>query len=567
MSTIYQKKDGFTSLTMKKEIDQNFGTNNKIQYSNSTIQKNPKKNNLIQSNQENVKFSKIEKSKIKGNNSRNKSAIKISFYSSIDKENESNDQNRKNRQRVSKVSKDKDKNSSYIFKPKGGKKNHISHIERIIIDLCSKDDDNISIQTDSDQFKGEQLLKNNTNKSENKEFILDKENKESKGSKESKDKNISKKEDSLKTALNIVGTRWINNYKSNNEENFSLLSNEIWKKKKEIEIVMNRWKNMKIINEEPISFLKEEQKVKENEMSNKVNGWKNNLQKKNEENFTLKRNITEDNFLYSEKNYIKDLTKNIYIPQDNDNTFCFLNNNNFNKDFNYIDYKIIKSNNKEQLEMDLHNFYKEKKINYLKNKDNNEELKINPIYILNDKQIKQIYENLNKDNISNKKQNINPVLSIEKQKWIDFEIIEIFTPRNKNKDNNTNPNSKRLSYNNQLKNDKVSEVNYEGQKAPSEDFGQVTPFSMLNEKFNIYAVSKNNKYSVAERKESFNYLNQAGIRRFNLDILKKNAFNLKIERCENIDSTKNSKNENITDNNNIIDYSKNYSNSNSSKNK
>ena len=556
MSTNNQKKHGFTSLSMKKEIDQDFGANNNIHYSNSTVQNKSKKNNLNQSNQENAKYSKIEKQKIRGNKTRNKSALKISLYQSVDKDSESNDQFRKNKSRVSKVSKDKDKNSTHIFRPKADKRKNLNHIERIIIDLVSNDEDNASIHTDS-----EQLLKSNTNKSDNKEYILDKENEEN------KDNNINNKEDSLKTALNIVGTRWKNNYKFKTEEKFSLLSDEVWKKKKEIEIAINRWKNMQIINEKEISFLKEEQKPKENEMDNILNRWKNNLQKENKNFFTLEKNIKEGNFLYSEDNYIKDLIKNIYIPKDNDNSFCILNNNNFSKDLNHIDYKIIKSNNKEQLENDLKDFYKETKINYLKNKDNNEELKINPIYVLNDQQIKQIYENLNKDIISNKKENINPVLSIEKQKWIDFEIIEIFTPKNKNKDNNTNPNSKRLSSNNkELRNDKVSEVNYEGQKISKEDFGQGTPFSMLDEKFNIYAVSKNNKISVPERQKSLNYLGQTHIRIFDLDILTKNCFSLKIEACENSNSNKTSKNENIIDNN-VIDYSKNYSNSNSSKNK
>ena len=59
-------------------------------------------------------------------------------------------------------------------------------------------------------------------------------------------------------------------------------------------------------------------------------------------------------------------------------------------DFNKIDYRVIKPNNKNELENDLNDFYNKKKINYLKNKDNNEELKINPIYILNFKQIKQL---------------------------------------------------------------------------------------------------------------------------------------------------------------------------------
>ena len=43
MSTNYQKKYGFTSLSMKKEIDKEFGGNNNIHYSNTSIQKNQKK--------------------------------------------------------------------------------------------------------------------------------------------------------------------------------------------------------------------------------------------------------------------------------------------------------------------------------------------------------------------------------------------------------------------------------------------------------------------------------------------------------------------------------------------
>ena len=287
MSTNYQKKYGFTSLSMKKEIDQDFGNNN-IQYSNSTIQKKTKKNNLAQSNQENAKYNKIEKQKIRGNKSRNKSALKISLYQSVDKDSESNDQLRKNKLRVSKVSKDKDKNSTHIFRPKADKRKNLNHIERIIIDLVSNDDENESIHTESDQFKNEQLLKSNTNKSENKEYILDKENEEN------KDNNINNKEDSLKTALNIVGTRWKNNYKFNTEEKFSLLSDEVWKQKKEIENAINRWKKMEIINEKEISFLKE-QKPKENEMDNILNRWKNNLQKENKNFFTLEKNIKEGN--------------------------------------------------------------------------------------------------------------------------------------------------------------------------------------------------------------------------------------------------------------------------------
>ena len=318
--------------------------------------------------------------------------------------------------------------------------------------------------------------------------------------------------------------------------------------------------------------------MKENIINNynNINRWNSIIKKEKNQYFTIFKNDYKDKFLYSEKDYIKDLTKNIYISKNNDNIFYILNNDNCIDDFNTIDYKIIKPNNKNQLESDLYNFYKEKKENYIKNKDNNEELKLNPIYILNDKQIKQFFQELNIDNkSSNKNIYINTQLSMARQTAIDYEVIEIFTPKNKNKDNNSNNSfTNRSNEVNTLKNGKTSESVYKKGKRGSEDFGQYTPISMLGEKFFIYAVSRNLKYSIPERQGFLNFINyNKDNKNGNYDYkrLKKNNFCLKIENCDKTESFKSSKNtykgndESYDKKNNIIDYSKYSNNSNSFK--
>ena len=119
-------------------------------------------------------------------------------------------------------------------------------------------------------------------------------------------------------------------------------------------------------------------------------------------------------------------------------------------------------------------------------------------------------------------------------------------------------------------------MNNKGDKKSSEDFGQYTPLSMLNEKFFVFAVSRNIKYSIPERQGFINFINYNNHIKKNkaFDILKKNTFSLKIEKynnLENLKSTKNSKkslNESLDKkNNSIIDYSKYSNNSNKSSEK
>jgi hypothetical protein len=362
----------------------------------------------------------------------------------------------------------------------------------------------------------------------------------------------------LKIALNCIINRWKEESTLENEANINLLFDDILKKKKQIEFIVDRWKNQKKINQINFSMLKKEGINEEKEKNNIIYRWKNNLEKDNRELFTIKKStLNNDIFLYSEKNYIKDLTKNIYLQNNNENIFYILNNDNYVNDVNKIDYRVIHPNNKNELENDLNDFYNEKKINYLKNKDNNEELKINPIYILNYKQINQLYENLNKDKNKNKNNKAfeNSQLIIEKQN----DIIEIFTPNYKNRDNNINHNAKRnSSYICLIKNNKVGELYFEGQKKIYKDVGQETPFSMLYEKFYIYAISRNSKYSIPESQGFVYYINpNINNKNFNSNILKQNKFSLKIETCENLDSDKSQKTTSKRVNEeNIIDYSK-----------
>ena len=95
----------------------------------------------------------------------------------------------------------------------------------------------------------------------------------------------------------------------------------------------------------------------------------------------------------------------------------------------------------------------------------------------------------------------------------------------------------------------------ENYKSNSQEFGQYTPLSLLNEKFFLYAISRNIKFSVPENQGFINYLNYDKYKRIEYKKeqyhLQKNKFSLKIARTNN-------KIENMIKkkNNNIIDYSK-----------
>ena len=167
-----------------------------------------------------------------------------------------------------------------------------------------------------------------------------------------------------------------------------------------------------------------------------------------------------------------------------------------------------------------------------------------------------------------RKEYLNTQLSVERQTAIDYKIIEIFTPKNYNIDNNSYYSmTKRSIITSDLQKERISETNYIGKKSSSEDFGQFTPISMLNEKFNVYAVSRNLKYSTPERQGFLNFINSNfKAKCFDTIKLKRNNFSLIIEKYENLDSFKSSKNntkridESLDKkNDSIIDYSK-YSN-------
>ena len=534
-------KNNFSSLSMYRVAEEEINKNK------SPIKIENNKNNK---NINNFKFNQKEnKTKATEKNSRNMGGIKMTQYSSVDNKDFGQIKNfsKINNSRI-KVSKEKDKNSinknsAQTFQPKPVNKKTYKHIDRIIIDLVSNDDN----QTNSNYSEKEYMLKS-CKTEENVDF--------DKIKNENTNTNKNNQVD-LKIALNCIINRWKEESTLENEANINLLFDDILKKKKQIEFIVDRWKNQKKINQINFSMLKKEGINEEKEKNNIIYRWKNNLEKENKELFTIKKStLNNDIFLYSEKNYIKDLTKNIYLPNNNENIFYILNSDNYINDFNKIDFRVIKPKNKNELENDLNLFYNEKKINYLKNKDNNEELKINPIYILSCEQINQLYENQNKNKNNNTFENSQ--LIIEKQKCIDYDIIEIFTPKYKNRDNNINLNTKRnSSFNSVIKNDKVGELNFEGKKKVYIDFGQETPFCMLNEKFYVYAISRNSKYSIPESQGCFNYTNaNINNKNFNSNILKQNKFNLKIESCEKIDSDKSQKTTSKRVNEeNIIDYS------------
>ena len=537
-----KKKNNFSCLSMYRVAEEEINKNKSpIKFENNKNNKNINDNKFSQNEN---KTKDIEK------NSRNMNRIRMPLYSSVDNKDfgQIKSQIKINNPKI-KVSKEKDKNSinknsAQTFQAKPFNKKPYKHIDRIIIDLVSNDDN----QTNSNYSEKEYLLKNYKTE-ENEDFAKIK----------NKDKNINNQTD-LKTILNCIINRWKHESKLENEANINLLGDDIFKKKREIEFIVNRWKNQKKINQINFSMLKKEGINEEKEKNNIIYRWKNNLEKDNRELFTIKKStLNNDIFLYSEKNYIKDLTKNIYLPKNNENIFCILNNDNYMNDFNIIDYRVIKPNNKNELENDINDFYNKKKINYLKNKDNNEELKINPIYILNNKQINQLYENLNKDKNKNNNTFEKSQLIIEKQNCIDYDTIEIFTPKYKNRDNNSNVNTKRnSSYNSAIKSDKVGELKFEGQKRVYKDFGQETPFSMLDDRFYIYAISRNSKYSIPESQSCINYINpNINNKNFSSNILKQNKFCLKIETCEKIDSVESQKTTSKRINEeNIIDYSK-----------
>jgi hypothetical protein len=567
-----QNNNGFSSLSIYRVADEEIGRlkNDRIHYTYLNGPKNVKndsKNKYKDSYQIRQINLNEKKAKEKERNYRTKSAIKEQHYSFIASDGEGKQKlySKKDILRTSNASKEKDRHSFNkrninTYKAKVKKKRNIEHIDRIIIDLVNDyDDDNCNdndtIKTESNYCKKEKFFKKymsniNSEKNINYEKLIKKENTLSNNNDiqsalnmienrwknicvESKELNIPLLSDNgINYAINMIENRWKNNCIESKELNIPLLSNEISMKKNEIENIIENRNN--IVKEIYFSFIKENNIGKKEDNNNINDKWNNNIKKENNQFFSIIKEVNKDYFLYSENNYIKDLIKNINIPPNNISTFYILNNDDFINKTNKLDYKVVKSNNKNQLESDLYNFYQNNKINYLKNKDNNEELNINPIYILNDKQLKQLYEELNIDNkLKEKDEFIIPQLSIAKQIAIDYEIIEVNTPKTGKIDTSSNnPISKRSSaFTKDLKSEKVSELNFEREKKSSSEFGQYTPISMLNDKFCVYAVSRNVKYSIPQRQGFVSYLSYSK-GDFNYDALKKNNFDLTMEWSE-----------------------------------
>ena len=340
----------------------------------------------------------------------------------------------------------------------------------------------------------------------------------------------------------------------NNKNNFNELD--------AVELVRNMWsKNNKIINEIHIDINKFRNKkinnkiIKEiNFIIKPINKWHKKLKKEIENFFTIYKTSSINRFIYTEANYIKDLSNSIFLPKNNENDLYITNPPNNFQTLNKINYKLIKPKDQNQLESELFEYYIQNKKNYYANIDNNddiEEQKLKPINVLSKPQIRELYNELNLDKEKNRDWGIDKnTLTIARQVSLDYEVLEIFTPR-VNIDNNTN----RTKYNDNFIDSNIKNEN--NNKNNSQDFGQYTPISMLNDKFFVYAITRNIKYSIPESQGFINYINydkyKYAKRDFGKDTLQKNKFSLKIAKINKNENNNKKKNNNY---NNVIYYSK-----------
>ena len=275
--------------------------------------------------------------------------------------------------------------------------------------------------------------------------------------------------------------------------------------------------------------------------------WEKELTKELENFFTIYKTSSIDRFKYSEANYIRDLSNSIFLPKDDDNNLYIINPPNNFQPAHKINYKLIKPKDRNKLESELFDYYNKNKNNYYTNIDNNddiEEQKLRPIYALSKPQIDELYKELNPEKPKDWGLSKNNLI-ISPQVALDYEIIEIYTPKS-NKDNNTyRMKGNEIFFDSNIRNENSI-------KNSSQNFGQYTPISMLNDKFFVYAISRNIKYSVPESQGFINYLNydKYSKKEFGKNDLQKNKFSLKIARMNKFE------NNNKKKNNNVIDYSK-----------
>ena len=161
-----------------------------------------------------------------------------------------------------------------------------------------------------------------------------------------------------------------------------------------VELVRNMWiKTNKIINGANI-VINNNCKIKK--INNKIikeinfkikpiNKWGKELKKKIENFFTIYKTSSINRFIYTEANYIKDLSNSIFLPKNNENDLYITNPPNSFQTLNKINYKLIKPKDQNQLESELFEYYIQNKKNYYANIDNNddtEEQKLKPINVL-----------------------------------------------------------------------------------------------------------------------------------------------------------------------------------------
>ena len=512
----------------------------------------------------------------------------------------------------------KDKNHSNILRSKDNKKKNFNQVERVFIDLMNTDE--------TETVKSESIITGNTYENDNTNKTI--------SNSKSYDKVRNQDLYDVYILLNKVKNRWKKNCTNVKETDISFLSDEISRKKREIEIILSRWKDKENMqNEKKISFIidnsnnngmknkkddnnqiveeinfnylidKIQMKENENQKNNNENDinkkenkhilqeikeeslsliadnlkskekeYKNIIDRWNKDNKTIqgedmillfeklkprsntckikRRNsvLWDDNFQsvnnfsfyfeatkkddknsnifkYSEKQYINDLVKSLHVKENNinSNNFFILNLNQINNENNLskINYKSIKSNSLNELEEEINNFYNEYKTKNSINQNSNEiSSYINPIFILNEEQIKQLYLDCNND----KSKNELKAETNEYNKLISF------------------GNDDQKSFGSKKDMDVSTDIN---SKKAFKDFGQCTPLSMLNEKFYVYAVSRTNKYSIKSSQLNISllksYNNSIGYKTifaFDMNNLNINHFSLWIEKIEKTDSIK-----------------------------
>jgi hypothetical protein len=525
------------SLGINREINEEIGQlkNNRIHYTSNQIQKNNKsKEKLYQNQRINIKFEERNKY---ANLYPKKSNTKIS-YNNRDNHSISKDKS-------SKKSSSKSKDKVKMIKTHVIKKRNIGQVERVVIDLINEDIDSIKTEQSNiySIYDSEKHFRNNKEISESIQF-------------RNKDNNGTNSTNSINEklmAINKIEGRWVNNSISNQEVNLYYIYDEIQRQKKQIYYTINMWKeNTEIKKEADFNFISKikpidlpekwnnENKIskgnnlvyivdiiknKEKEMNDLI---KKNNDLLNEENQIIKsfeKLKNKNNFKYLEERYLKDVLSKASFTENsssNTNIFYLLNINNALDNSSKLNYKVINPKEKTELEKLVINFYNENKLN-----SNNEILEINPLLILNEEQMNQLYERLNKIKVrdsasitgtDSKKENHETQYTISKQIAIDYEIIE-------------------QTISNISKTEKSSEV-----RKLYQNFGQCTPITMLYDKFLVFGVSRNIKYSVHSPQSNIcfpcplNKIKTSSSVGFDKEKLSMNKFSLWVEKIDKIDS-------------------------------